>query len=513
MDNEKINGIPEEETEVQVNEAEETEEAVVDAEESTEEVNETAEDSAPENDGEDEESEGGESQEEVEEPELCVLCGERAVGEDSDYCPECEAEMLSRKIPFLGWIGGLAAVVMSVFALALAVLVAAPSIQVAKGDGFARNNCWYSAYKEYSAVSSVISELNSIMGAESPFIKSGTGLTYKLIDTVANSYSPLDAVSVANSILGQNSIDEHSALKKYQKVRDDYTLAYETLKPSIDAMSYGMAGKETTYESFERARSTEGINGIYIDYFLYNAALFFYDTTDVQLKYLEAVDKAAKESEEDYSWLYYQDYANALYESGDYDGAMEYVNLLTESDKTKFGAFELKLRIAVAKGDMDAATAVVEDFKEYNEGYDTCYVLEATLLRVTGKTEEAKILLNEAIEQYDSVPELHRQLALVYLLEDDYDNAYEAAYQADYNAYYLSYMGDNSAYTPQLTNTLYLCTYLEKEKGSGTTENATWIDSILQDFTEADLSEQVKAVVNGEKTVAEVLTEGAYDLA
>ena len=141
-------------------------------------------------------------------------------------------------------------------------------------------------------------------------------------------------------------------------------------------------------------------------------------------------------------------------------------------------------------------------------------MLEASFLRVSGKLDEASVLLDEALAQYDSVPELHRQQALVYLLQGDYDSAYDSAYTADNVAYYLyAYMNDTSAYTPQLNNTLYLTTYLVDKYGTGTSENIAWVDDILSSFSMEELSEQNRAVINGEKTVEEVLTEGVCDLA
>ncbi len=534
MDNEKINAVPEEENEAQATPNEVTEEPVEAAEEAKEvssqeeEINgepyEDAQETAEESKEETAEEENENSEEEITEEEneeeeilpenLCPVCEEREKGEDSDYCPECEAEMLSRKAPLLGWLGGLMAIVFSIFALGLTILVSAPSIQVARGDSLAKEKCWYSAYKEYSEVPSVVDEINAILGSTSQFAQTGSGLNIKIIETVANCYSPLDALSIADNLLGEDSVEKFGALKKYTKVRDDYLATYEALMEPIEAMSYGEADAATTYAAFEKARSAEGVNGIYIDYFLFNAAVYYGDTNAVKLKYLDAVDAAAKGGKEDYSWLYYQDYASLLYEEGETEKALQYLDELTESDRTKFGAYEMKMRIAFGQGDKDEASRVLAEFKKYNEGFDTAYTLEAMFLRATGELEKAKTLISEALEQYDSVPELHRQLALVYLLEGDYDNAYESVFKADNNAYYLyAYMGDSSAYTPQLNNTLYLCTYLEKLHGSKTTENSLYIDEILNSFAEEDLSPEVISIVNGEKTVEEVLTEGACDLA
>lgn len=540
MDNEKLNAIPEEETEAEVIQNEEAqepaqgteipeetaqeqnEEAVEEesvqeeasADESPEEAaDEASEENAVSDDEPAEETAQEEIKEEIDESELCLACGERRKEEDSDYCRECEEAMLSRKTPFLGWVSGLLAVVLSVFAFVLVILVSAPSIQVAKADSYAKENCWYTAYREYSEVSSVVEEINAILGQETAFVQAGTGVNVKLIEAVANAYSPLEALSVAESLVGDR-VSEISALKKYNSIREDYVAAYEALMKPIEAMTYGEADAATTYAAFEAARGSEGVKDVYIDYFLFNAAAFYGEADEVQLKHIEAAHAAAKASGEDYSWLYYQDFADLLFALGENDRAQEYVDALIDGDKTKFGAYELKMKIAFANGDKEKAAEVLEEFKKYNEGFDTAYTLEAAYLRVNGETAKAKELLTEAFEQYESIPEIHRQMALVLLLEGDYDGAYEEVFLADSNAYYLyAYMGDSSAYTPQLNNTLYLCTYLAKTLGSGETENASYFDDILGSFSEEDLSQEVKWVVSGEKTVAEVLTKGACDLA
>ncbi len=510
MDNEKINGIPEEETEA-VDEVQETEEVVETAEETAEVISENEDSEETEAE---ESAEESEIKEEIAEEDLCCLCGENQKEEDSDYCAECDAIAHSRKIPFLGWIAGLAAVCFSVFAMGIGMLVSAPALQIARGDAYASRNCWYSAYNEYKGVSEIVTEVHQILGKTTPFVQTGSTLNIKIIDAVAESYSPLEAVTVAESLLGENALTEYSALKKYEVIRKDYVAAYEALMEPINKMTAGEAEKEETYAAFEEIRGQEGVKDIYLNYFLYNAAVYYGDSTEVQLKYLDMIEKNEKESGEEYDWLFYQDYADLLYSTGETEKAKEYLDALTDGDKSKFGAYALKMKIAVAENDMDEANKILAEFKNNNEGYDTAYVLEAALLRSTGEYDRAKALLEEALEEYDAVPELHRQLALIYLLEEDYDAAFEEAFEADSNAYYLYYyMGDSSSYTPELNNTLYLCTYLCKELGNATSDNAAYIDEILNSFSETDLSEQVISVTKGEKTVKQVLTEGVCDLA
>ncbi len=521
MDNEKINGIPEEETEAveaaeetveETNEiSEETETEETEADTSEEEVSEASAEETDESSGE---SEDEEAAEEISEEELCCICGERKKSDDSNYCVECETAMLKRKIPFLGWVSGFAVVAASFVAFVLAVLVSAPAVQIVRGDEFAAKNCWYTAYNEYRGVSGIVEEVHTILGKTTPLVKTGNGLNLKIVNAVANSYSPLEAIQVAESLFGDGALEKYPGLRKYAQIREDYIASYEAVMDPIDAMLSGTADKETTYADISKALGQEGVSDVYINYFLYNSAQTYGDTSEVKLKYLDAVEKSAGEDAEKYAWLYYQDYAGELYDSGDTEGALKYLDALTSMDKTKFGAYELKLRIALSNKDSDEANRILAEFKANNEGYDTAYVLEATLLRVQGEYDKAKLLLEEAFEQYESVPELHRQLALIYLMEGDYDMAYEEAYAADSNAYMLyAYMGDSSAYTPQLNNTLYLCSVLCRDKGTGTSENAIYIEEILTYYSEEELSEQVLSIINGEKTVEQVLTEGVCDLA
>ena len=111
------------------------------------------------------------------------------------------------------------------------------------------------------------------------------------------------------------------------------------------------------------------------------------------------------------------------------------------------------------------------------------------------------------------MPELYRQLALIYLLEGDYDNAYDQAYQANltaYNRYY--YYGDSSAYTVELDNTVYICAYLGKNFGEMTSEYAIYVNEILDSYEGVELSDKLNSIISGEKTVQQVLTEGECDL-
>ena len=222
-------------------------------------------------------------------------------------------------------------------------------------------------------------------------------------------------------------------------------------------------------------------------------------------------DEAEKK---DYSWLYSADYSSALFNAGRLDEAAEILDGVIDNNKTLLSAYEMRMAIAFAQNDSAKADSLLSEFMDYNKDYDTAFTLETVYFRIKGELEKAESVCLEGLEKYDSVPELHRQLALIYLLKGDYDNAYEQAYAAYQNAYFLYYYyGDSTAYNASTDNTLYLCAYLNKTKGQLASENAGYVDEIIESFTAEELSDEVNAIVNGEKTVEEILSEGAYDLA
>ena len=520
MDKEPINGVPEEDEVA----AEQQEITVGESTEESAESPETQAEPVPEDEPAAEESESTEDSseteespepEETDESELCTVCGESRKAEGSDYCPECEAAMLKRKIPFIGWIAGIAVIIVGAFAFISAALNCAPALQSAKGDYYARQKCWYTAFNEYSQVSSVVDEITSSFGSPTPFVQAGTGIKAKIIECAAECTSPLEAYSVASSYFSLEEMEKIRPLKKYADFINEFQASYEALSDPINDMLDGKTNAEETLKAFEAVKGQENIKDIFIDYYKFNAAAYLNEDLETQIELLEAVRKDDETEKKDYSWLYSADYSSALFNAGRLDEAAEILDGVIDNNKTLLSAYEMRMAIAFAQNDSAKADSLLSEFMDYNEDYDTAFTLETVYFRIKGELEKAESVCLEGLEKYDSVPELHRQLALIYLLKGDYDNAYEQAYSADQNAYMLYYYyGDSSAYNdPALINTLYLCAYLNKTKGQLASENAGFVDEIIESFTAEELSDEVNAIVNGEKTVEEILSEGAYDLA
>ncbi|MBQ8764077.1 MAG: hypothetical protein IJZ07_08235 [Clostridia bacterium] len=526
MSDENIKGIPEEEnTEIQSEDVltEATEAAKETAPEETvkeePEENESEEKAQIDDNSEEAENEepeaGDESETGINDDDICPFCGENKKAEDSDYCTECEEKMLSRKIPFIAWLGGLAAVVFSVFSLALVFLLTAPSLQVAKADSYAKDKCWYSAYTEYSNVPAVVDEISSILGGESPFVQTGSNLTVKKFDALAHYTSPLEAFYYEGANVEHLEGSLNPVMKDYYEIYNSYLDSYDIVLEKLES-EFGETEPqlEELHNAVESLRGTEGMNDIWVDYYHFTFAYNYGESDETRLGYLKAIDESVKKDGHDYSWLYYTEMADLLYSMGDNDGALEYLDKQTKIDKTNFGAYELKMRILLKDNGLEEGEKLLDEFLKYNEGLDTAYVLEAMYLRCAKEYDKAQELCIEALEEYASAPEINRQLALIYLLKGDYDNAFESVFSAYSNALYIAqYYQDQSSLTNQLYYTMYLCSYLETEKGSMTTEHAAEISAIIDDLKEfASECEGINAIINGEKTVEQVLTEGDFDL-
>lgn len=454
-----------------------------------------------------------EEEKEVRNDSLCINCEKNAKGEDSDYCPECEASFYKTKVPILAWISGIAVLGVSLFAFVIALLLSAPALQAARANTYAMQNRWYAAYLEYSNVPSVIGEINTILGEPSVFVRTGKAINEKTIISYAKSRSPLDAAYMAMMIYGENVGEKYPGLKEYTDIYDEFYNNYSIMSEPLDAMLTG-ATEEETFAALRTLENAEGVNKVYYNYFLFNAADFYQLSVDERLAYIKAADAAANEQGRDFTWLYYLEISDILAQNGRYDEALEYLNVLAKKDKTNYRVYDLMMRCTFAKGDKDGASRILADFKVNNDGFESSYSLEATYHRCLGDYEKSRLIIKEGLVENDSSSELHRQLALLYLIEGKYSEAFESVFTADSNAAYMAnYYMDSSGYTPQLDNTMYLCINLCKKHDLMTSENAVFIDEILDYYKDFVPSNQVSQILSGEKTARDVISEGAYDLA
>lgn len=498
LDKENLNGIPEEEIEKPSAEeiAEETEAAEEVAAEETAETEEATE----------------EIQEKID-AEICPVCGEREIAEDSNYCVECEKAMLKRRIPFLAWIAGLLSLSFSVFAFVLVLLASAPALQVIKGDTCAMKKNWYGAYTAYADVQTMADEINAIIGKESAYTKVGTGVSKRIINAVANYSSPIDAYYVAQNMLG--NADELGFMKKYKAVCDEHDATFDLIEETLNKAYDENPDADKIYAELDAFKGQEGVTDLYIDFYKFAVADLLGSDIEVQISMLKDLEKACLATGKDYTWLYCQPMAEALCAAGKGTEAIGYLDLIIENDTSKYDAYALRMDVQLDSGDKDAASKTLAEFKVNNEQTETAYMLEIQYLRRTGEQDKAKTLCLEALEVYESVPELSRQLALIYMANGDYYNAFDSMMIAYNYAYYIyqSTYDTSTLDDPAFYNSLYLSAYLLKNSDQMEEDYAEDVEEILSQFEEDALEDITKEIISGKKTVAEVLTEGECDLA
>lgn len=507
MDKENLNGIPEEEI-TEETAAEETVQDTVDEPDVTEE--ETADKTL------DEETDAEDAAEEEKEPaEICPMCGENEVSEEGNYCLECEKKMLKRRIPFTAWLTGFIVLGVSVFAFVIVLLASAPALQVIKGDSFARKKNWYGAYTAYADVQTMADEINAIVGKESIYTKVGMGVNKRIINAVANYSSPIDAYYVAQNMLSGVNIDELGFMKKYKAVCDEHDATFDQIEETLNKAYGENPDADAIYAELDSFKGKEGISDYFIDFYKFAVADMLASDLETQIAMLEDLEKGCLATGKDYTWLYCQPMAETLCAAGRGTEAIKYIDLIINDDKSKYDAYALKVDVQLDSGDKAAASKTLAEFKVNNEGMETAYLLEIEFLRRTGEQEKAKTLCLEALELYESVPELSRQLALIYMAKGDYYNAFDSMMVAYNYAYYIyqSTYDTSTLDDPAFYNSLYLSAYLLKNSDQMNEEYAEQIEEILGQFEEESLEDITKEIISGKKSVAQVLTEGECDLA
>lgn len=517
----------------------EAEEKIEEAAQTVEETDEeTAEESVEENEqeesGEEVEEEATEEteeeSEEIDESDLCLHCGKKHRKENSEYCEKCEKQLIKTKIPFLGFIVGACALVVSLFAFAFTVMLATPALDVSAGDKFASENNWFSAYGEYASASQEITNVISTLGETSPvsqFITTGCNLKLKSFKCIEKVYDPIQAGQYISNIFGSSSTkftEKNKYIKDVLAISEEYNAtsqkASTAIQPIYDADEKGSLTPEVgkkVIADLEKMRDTEGVNNVFLDYFIYSVAGYCGGDDEEMTGYLEKMHKTATESGKDYYWLYYDEYITKLMGEKKYDEAVPLIEHQMEQDSSDFQPANQLLRIYLSKGELDKAEKFVDEFCKINVSSDgsesdSNYVMRIMMHRVKGEYEKAVALANEGNEQFSS-PEFSRQLALIDLLNGDYDSAYENAYTAQDMAYYFaSYYGDQSAFTTELANTVYLAAYMCDKEGKKNTENAQYIDEFLASYNGEVPDGIVGDIINGKITIEDALTKGVYDL-
>lgn len=463
-----------------------------------------------------------------EQAEPCSRCGEKESLEGSEFCEDCLNGMLNTKIPLIAWMAAAASVIVGIVAAATVFFLAAPTFLGMSAETAARDNRWSDAYYYYNQMDTTVSDFQSLIdwkeGKSEPVLRRlfsmGTEAKARKIEAYAKAYNPMEAISklVIDGYTSYDAVVENEGKLLENKRVEPYWELFSGILYTEELMNYSEEyPEEENYENllefYNLIEKQKGADPVYVAYMKYALADIYDRTDDEKIACLQTCDKLSRESGRDYKWLYYYEYADLLAKTGRTDEAIALLDMLASENKNNFDAYLAKNRILLAAGRTDDAEKLVEELKESYGNYGELYEMEVTLLRYKGDYQRAKELAETAVSENDIFPEVRRQLALIYLAEGNYKNAFaqvETAYANAYN-YYAQFGAD--APSEELAKTYYVCAKLYEATGAYTQEEANSIGMAYEMFGE-DFEPQgdMKAIISGEKTVKEILTEGDCDL-
>ena len=468
-----------------------------------------------------------ESEETAEEVVLCEKCGENTCAENEDYCSACLEAMRNTRIPLIAWMAGAASVIVGIVAAATVFFLAAPSILACSAELAAKDDRWSDAYYYYTQMEQTVNDFQSLIkweeGKEEPVLRKlfgmGTGVKAKMFEAYAKAYDPMDAIT--KFIIGNHQSYDEVLSAEAELINNKRVKPYWDIFSGIlytqELMSYSeQYPEEENYDTllafYELIENQEGADRVYTAYMKYMLATIYDKPVDVCLKWLTECDKLAKESGRDYRWLYYREYAEVIADSGKTDAAIDMLDMLTEINRNDFDTYLLKNRILLEAGRIEEAENFVEEIKTEFYNYGEVYEMEVTLLRYKGDYERAKSVAENVTADNDTFPEIRRQIALIYLAEGNYKEAFNQVDTAYSNAYnYYAQLGADAP-TQELALTYYVCAALLEKAGGYTDTEANGIGRAYEIFGEDFKPEgEIKAIINGEKPVKEILTEGDCD--
>lgn len=450
----------------------------------------------------------------VEAPEdnICVLCGKNRKAKDSDYCSSCLNEIKRRHLPVLGFIAAFLVLAVSFAAGIMLYLNYAPAKRVIEGRDACAHNCMQAAYNAYEDAFYLAEELNTDLNFNA--ITVGRAIRAEEAKPIAALFVPYYAYTYLSQYYSDDEMKSDPELLPYLNAHTDYKTAYD------DFSQYTSALNEDKMKADEALKNIRALKEKYKDdkgklfWVLY--AESYVDVTfnqagpEKQLEYLDNMKKTCPGED----WYYLSCYRNLYYQLGRYKECVDACNEEIAFNRNEAEAFFTKLKVAFINENSEAAENIINEFLSYNEKNDDYNVMRIMMERRFGKIETAVEECEKAIKQGSGLPELYRQKALNALYQGDYTTAFDSAYNAYSMAYNLYNKGNAEALNSVLLETVYVCTSMYKAHGDGMSEFHSDADGLLESFkgydkTASDIS---KALLSGEKTAEQVLTEGAGDL-
>ena len=451
----------------------------------------------------------------VETPEdnICIVCGRNRKLKGEDYCSSCLNTMRHRRPPVFAFIAAFLVVVLTLVALLMLYLNYAPAKRIIEGRAAVRENRMQDAYDAYEDAFNLAQELNTDLNMD--LVAVGNRIRAEEAEPIAVLYVPYYAYNFLSQYFSEEDIKSDPQMLPYYEANADYKAAYDEFSKYTTALNEGeMETDEALAKIRELKEQFKDDKGklFWVLYAESYVDVSFNQTgPEKQLEYLENMEKTCPGQD----WYYLGCYRNLYFQLGRYKECVDACNAELALNHNESEAYFTKLKVAFINENYEASNDILNEFLQYNEKNDEYSVMQIMIDRRFGDIDTADSDCEQAMKVGSGLPELHRQKALNALYRNDYTAAFESAYNAYSMAYNLYTGGSAESLNSVLLETVYVCTMMYKEHGDGMSEFHSDVDDLLASFKgyDAIATENSKAILSGEKTAEQVLSEGAGDLA
>ncbi|MBQ6264715.1 MAG: hypothetical protein IJK60_04625 [Clostridia bacterium] len=451
----------------------------------------------------------------IEAPEdnICIVCGRNRKLKGEDYCSSCLNTMRHRRPPVFAFIAAFLVLVITFVSGVLLYLNYAPSKRIIEGRTAVREKRMQDAYDAYEDAFNLAEELNTELNMDAVAV--GKTIRAEEAEPIAALYVPYYAYNFLSRYFSDEEIKADSRMLPYYEAYTNYKTAYDDFSQYTTALNQGEMKADEALKNIRELKKKYKDDKDKLFWVLY--AESYVDVTfnqagpEKQLEYLENMEKTCPGQD----WYYLGVYRDLYFQLGRYKECVDVCNKELADNRNEIEAYLTKLKVAFINENKQASEDIANEYLQYNEKDDRYVVMQIMMNRRFGNIDTAESDCEQAMKYGSGLPELHRQKALNALYRNDYTTAYESAYNAYSMAYNLYNNGDAEALNSALLETVYVCASMYKEHGDGMSEFHSDLDDLLSSFKgyDAIATENSKAIISGEKTAEQVLSEGAGDLA
>lgn len=446
----------------------------------------------------------------------CTKCGKHNCVEGSEFCEDCLVEMLNTRVPIMGWIAGAASLVLAVVAIAASVFLVSPTILYFRAESAVKEKNWNDAVYYYDQMNGTLSDFRNLIewqeGKPEPFLrrffKLGADTHAKMFEAYAKMYGPLTAVE-------KLEVNDNTPLIKMERAKP-YWSQYKGILHAYEALASVGSAPGTYDESIKiicEIEQQDGVDKIFTSYQKFSRAVYFDQPIEECLKWIEECDKRAKDSGLDYKWMYYAEYADILNVMGEPDKALALLDELVSDNHNNFDAYRQKNDILINNGRLEEAEKFVDGLVEEFGNYTETQEMQLKIYRCKGEYDKVMLLGDTLMANYAATPETYRQMTLMFIAQGDYKNAFTYADNGYTSAYTQSQNGGTGISFEKLLETCYISARLYEKYGEPTDAELLKIAEIYYMYPEDyKTTDDGEALINGEKTAQEILTQGDYDL-